>query len=336
MGILQHSLLLDPKYAGTEVERVGLFPKGYITIVAGEPGVGKTWFMLDICRAVAFGGIGMGSECERYKQGKVLVFAGETGFRMLVDRMQMLGGLGDEISRVRVISSHEMARLDVDVMLNTAYGRKNIEGAILEFRPDIVFFDTMISFMGGGKDESSQADMTDIIRGMSMIAGRYGCAVVLLHHFRKGQKGVVRDGFRTMDEVIGSSAFVRLAAMVVGLERKKEVRYVHCLKSWWKEFAPFSFILRSKDGGVQIEKTYGYADDGIRSVNSTAAMVLQWIVSHWTEDYFCVADICGEVEASRESVALGIRMGVKNSLIYEAGRQGKTSYYTIKPDLAAR
>ena len=130
-SILEYALTLDPALATEPVDMIGsLFPRGYVTIVAGEPGVGKTWFMLSIARAIADGLRGLGDPINPYDKGKVLIFAGETGVRMLVDRMNHLG-TPTNLNAIQVVSSHQMARMNIDVMLNTAVGRKNIEGANL-------------------------------------------------------------------------------------------------------------------------------------------------------------------------------------------------------------
>lgn len=329
--IIEHSLLLDPKFAIEPVERIGVFPRGYVSIVAGAPGVGKTWFMLNVCKSVADGIVGLGEMIEPYKQGRALIFAGETGVRMLVERMRLLGGVAN-LENIRVISSHEMARLDIDVMINTAIGRQNIEMGISEYRPDIVFFDTMISFVSGGKDESSQADMTDPVRVLSMIASKYGCAIVLMHHFRKKgtASGEVSAGMRGLDEVIGSSALTRLASLVIGIERKREVRFCHCIKSWWEEFTPFGFTIKRNGENVELAVSYSYSIDGATSIATSCDKVLAWITKNLTDENFCIIDVmAGTGLTSRDTCTSAVRKGVTDGVICEVGKEGKTTYYRV-------
>lgn len=330
--MIEHSLLLDPKYAADPVKRVGVFPRGYVSIVAGAPGVGKTWFMLDVCRAVADGRVGLGEMIEPYTVGKALIFAGETGVRMLVERMRLLGGVNN-LDNIRVISSHEMAKLDIDVMINTAIGRQNIEKAVEEYRPDIVFFDTMISFVGGGKDESSQSDMTDPVRVLSMIASKWDCAMILMHHFRKKSTATTTGeslGVRGLDEVIGSSALTRLASLVMGIERKKEVRFCHCIKSWWEEFSPFGFRITHKGENVVLEASYSYSDDGTVSIASSCGKVLTWVTKNLSDESFCVIDVmAGTGLTSRDTCTSAIRKGIADGVICEDGKRGKTTYYRV-------
>ena len=309
-----------------DVERLGLFPKGHVTVVAGEPGVGKTWFMLSVMRSVCDGDYGLGLPLDRYSAGKVLIFAGETGVRLLARRLKLLGGMV-HTERCRIVSAYECARLDIDTMLNTAIGRQNIREAIDDFRPDIVFFDTMISFMGGGADESSQVDMADSIRGISTIASQYKCAVVLVHHFRK-RKTSVEAGDRGIDEVIGSSAFTRLASLVMSIERKRHTRLVRCLKSWWEEFDPFAFTIVAEKEGVKIVADYAYDKDGGSAPTKVARLLCGRIQEKFPTGRFTQADVQAALEVSRSatSEAINILIGARKLHVVGKGDYGARQY----------
>lgn len=316
-NLMQYAMTLDPRLAEEPVQLVGLFPRGYVSLVAGEPGVGKTWFMLDVARAVADGKVGMGDPITPYEKGKVLLFAGETGVRMLVDRMNLLGGVKN-LNSIQVVSSHQMARMNIDVMLNTAIGRRNIEEAINDYKPDIVFVDTVISFMGDGKDESSQVDMSDSIRVLGVVANANNCAIVLLHHFRKN-KGSASAELRSQNEVIGTSAFTRLTSLVVGLERKRDVRYVHCMKSWWKEFNPFMFKIVERKGRVCLDTSYTLDAEGNTSSVPVVNRVTDWIKKNMVDHSFQASEVVAATGVGRNSVASAIQVGLSSGLLEVVG-----------------
>ena len=330
MSILDHSYILTPEIADKKIERVGLFPKGHVSLVAGEPGVGKTWFMLNVARAVADGtnGFGLPVPKDRYNVGRVLIFAGETGVKLLADRLRLMGGCKN-LESIRVLSSQALMSQDIDVMINTAIGRKNIAEAVELFRPDIVFFDTMISFMSGDKDESSQVDMTDPIRGLSSLANKYNTAMVMLHHFRKRTKGDKTN--RDLNEVIGSSAFIRLASLVVGLERVKDLRMVKCLKSWWEEFLPFSFKIMKTGDGVNLEVSYDYDSDGHVSVVNTVQRVKDFIFDTYKDGgIFTTAQAIASSGFGRNTVISVISSMLTNGEIFLDHKDGSTRYFTLQ------
>lgn len=328
--LIDNSLVLEGELCEDNTSFVGLFPRGHVSIVAGEPGIGKTWFMLDFARSLVDGGFLAGDFAHRYSQGKALIFAGETGVRLLGSRLSMLGGCNHP-ENMRIISLHVCAMRDVNVMINTAIGRKNVNEAIKEYRPDIVFFDTMISFMSDGKDESSQVDMLDTLRGLTFIAAENKCALVVMHHFRKKQQGVV--GARTMDDVIGTSAFTRLASLVVGVFRKEELRYVKCLKSWWKEFDTFAFIIKSAGKGVEIVRDYTFGETGRELSKVTNVVIHRLMEEYATGELFTALDAAALCDVSRPTATEALAQMVRGGHAEVACKDGNTRKYRIIPQV---
>lgn len=325
--LLDNSILLTEKLASMEVERISIFPKGHTTLIAGEPGVGKTWFMLSIAKSLVGGLKGIGSPIDKYPKGKCLIFAGETGVRLLANRVKLMGGI-TPLENCRVISSHVCANMNIDTMINTAIGRKNIEEAVAEFQPDMVFFDTMISFMADGKDESSQVDMTDSLRGLGAIASKYNSAFILLHHFRKRKSSM--EEARSMDEVIGSSAFTRLASLVIGIERKRELRTVRCLKSWWEEFTPFAFTISKTNGGsIYLNQDYNYNADGSSSPTRLSRMLAAKIVETYGDRTFSSIDIVADFDVSRSIANETVQMLCTRDEAHFVGKTGYTKMYQL-------
>lgn len=332
--MLEHGITLTRELANVETETVGVFPKGYVSILAGEPAVGKTWLMLGIAKGVIDGVNSVGLERERYRQGRVLLFAGETGVRLLAKRFFDLLPETTHIENLVVMSAHKLAMENVDVMLTTALGRKNIEAAIKEHKPEIVFFDTMISFTGDGKDESSQADMSDVIRQMSTVAQRYNTAVVMIHHFRKRSKIAKEDQptVRQLDEVIGTSAFSRLAAVVVSIERNNDVRTVRCLKSWWKEFRPFSYRIETSKGHVELTVDYDYDQYGTHSVVPAVEKIQQQVLERYTSEgeQFTLQDVVLLTGYNMNKCSLALTALLSAKKIVSRGKSdGKARLYSV-------
>lgn len=325
--LLENSVLLTEKIANTDVEKIAIFPKGHVTLIAGEPGIGKTWVMLSVAKSLAEGTKGIGSPLDKYPKGRTLIFAGETGVRLLANRVKLMGGI-TPLESCRVISSHICANMNIDTMINTAIGRKNIENAISEFRPDMVFFDTMISFMADGKDESSQVDMADCLRGLGVIAAKYNTAMILIHHFRKRKGGVESE--RSMDEVIGSSAFTRLASVVIGIERRRELRIVRCLKSWWEEFSPFAFTITKNDKGVvYLHQDYSYNSDGSMSPARVPRLLSEKIKQDYADSVFTVMGVAGNYDVSRATASEAIQILLTRNEAHFEGKSGYTKTYRL-------
>lgn len=244
--MIERGLTLTPQLAASfKTEFVGIFPKGYVSMLVGEPAAGKTWFMLSMCRGIADGDVGLGDPL-RYKQGKAVILAGETGVGLLCTRYKELGF--PRHSENIVVFSAAMCTGEDTLSLDTERGIVNLTEILTELKPEVLFVDTLISFCTG--DESDIKLMAEPVKRLTVVAQKTKTAIVLCHHFRKKKQGITSG--LSMSEVIGTSAFTRLAAMIAGISVDGDCRTVQCLKSWWKPFQKFDFILKNVPTGLYI------------------------------------------------------------------------------------
>ena len=244
--MIERGLTLTPQLANSfKTEFVGIFPKGYVSMLVGEPASGKTWFMLSMCRGIADGTIGLGCPVP-YKQGKSVILAGETGVGLLCNRYKELG-FPSHAENITVFSA-AMCTGDDTLSLDTDRGISNLTEILTELKPDVVFVDTLISFCSG--DESDIKLMAEPVRKLTIVAQKSKTAIILCHHFRKRKQGA--SSSLSVSEVIGTSAFTRLSALVAGLTVDDGCRTVQCVKSWWSPFQRFDFMIKNAPTGVYI------------------------------------------------------------------------------------
>ena len=204
---------LDREEQLPDIERIaGLYPRGYMSIFAAQAGTGKTWFMEYIACALSRGGNILSGLVPKSKRMKTVIFAGETGKYLLAKRLQATNWEYDK-SSIKVYDAIELQREEIPILLNTTEGRATLITIMEQEKPDIIFFDTLISFHSA--DESKQGEMTSIVTFLLKIAEAFNCAVVLNHHLRKrSSKNFKITITPTQDDVIGSNVAVRMAASV--------------------------------------------------------------------------------------------------------------------------
>ena len=236
-----------------DTERIaGLFPRGYISVIASMPGAGKTWLMQYISCQLSVGGRILDGVVAKSPKYKSLILAGETGKKMLDKRLAKTNW-GFEPKNIRVYEAIKWAKLGIPYMLNTVEGQETIAAVVEIERPSVIWFDTFISFHTA--DEGKVSEMTAIYQFLLRMANYYNLAVVLNHHTRKkpssirGEKPVY-----TQDDVIGSSAGIRLANAVYiitteQLDAGRSIQTVTNAKSWDKKVPPFSYEFIEDDNG---------------------------------------------------------------------------------------
>ena len=241
----------------------GLFPRKQVSIIASEPGCGKTWAMLQFCADVSsaynwgkFYGLSFVE-----KDTKSLLLIGDCGKEMISERIRQMN-LEEYIndSNVVLYFVEDMVREKYPFLINSKEGRRGIEILIQNEKPDIIFFDTFISFMTG--DENSAKEIGEIFIELRSMAEENNCAIVLNHHFRKMAKGEGKRKSATMSDVIGSSAMARLSSLMIGMTRQpddgtqRNLVNVFSIKTWYKEMPPFEFEIRGSNERVSLIPNY--------------------------------------------------------------------------------
>lgn len=154
-----------------------VLPEG-LTIFAGVPKVGKSWFALDVARAKADGDAVLGQECER---GDVLLLALEDNERRLQDRLRRV--TGNDAWPENLSYATEWPRLDEGGVADIAAW---IEGAA---NPSLVVIDTlaMVKPVPTGRSKSAYDHDVSALKPLHQLASEKRVAIVVVTHTRKAQ-----------------------------------------------------------------------------------------------------------------------------------------------------
>jgi hypothetical protein len=157
-------------------------PYGKITIVQGDPGDGKTTFVLAIA-ALLTRGQPMPECLERSPFEKVIYQTAEDGLADTIrPRLDMVGA---DCSRVLVIDESEQP---------LSLSDSRIEQAITETSAKLFILDPLQAYLGGDVDMHRANEIRPRFTSLSDVAERTGCAVIIIGHMNKmsGTKGLYR------------------------------------------------------------------------------------------------------------------------------------------------
>lgn len=186
-------------------------PAGKVTLLAGDPGLGKSFLTCDMASRVTTGNYWPDSMEARAPQGSVVMLSAEDDpADTIVPRLRSAGA---DLSRVDLLRSVRVGgRPDAFVLRRDL---PLLEAAIRR-RGDcrLVVIDPISCYLGG-TDGNSNVEVRGALAPLGQLAERTGAAVVVVSHLRKG------DG-DLMYRVTGSLAFVAAARATWAVEADRE------------------------------------------------------------------------------------------------------------------
>jgi len=161
-------------------------PLGKITLLDGDPGMGKSLLALDLAARVS-SGLPM-PDGTPGQQGGVILIAPEDGAAdTLKPRLQAAGGDPSHVlllNRVQALDPKKMAVVDRPFSL--AHDLELLEKAIKQTNAVLVVLDPLMAVLGHHVDSSRDQDIREVFTPLAQLAERTGCAILMIRHLKKG------------------------------------------------------------------------------------------------------------------------------------------------------
>ena len=188
-------------------------PRGKLTILDGDPGVGKTTLALALISAITRGYPLPGDARNGREPERVLLLAGEDDLEDTIK--PKLVTLDADCSRIRpvlgLIQNDEERSLTL-----TPDGIEALEREIATYRPSLLVIDPLVAYLGGGVDMYRANEVRALIDPLIRLARTHDLAVLALRHLTKAQGG------RALYRGMGSVDFAAAARSILLLVKDPE------------------------------------------------------------------------------------------------------------------
>lgn len=157
-------------------------PKGCVTLLCSDGGIGKTTLWCDTLAAFTKGWTSIFDKAldipfQTGRKYDVMYFSKEDPTEEILKRK--LKDAGADESRIRCFG------LDDERLNKIWYGSLLLEKLIEKYRPGIVVFDTLQAFLPDGVDMAKRKDMRDALNPLNALGAYYGTAFLMVMHTNK-------------------------------------------------------------------------------------------------------------------------------------------------------
>jgi hypothetical protein len=172
-SLIKRRNLADVKAEEVDFLWYPYIPKGKLTLIEGDPGVGKSWLTCALATAIA---VGSGpSGWEEDTPGKVLMLSVEDG---LADTIRpRLDSMRADVTRIDA--------LEGPLVFDDA-GLLRLEAEIIDLKPKLVIIDPLVAYLGAGVDLHKANETRAVMARLAIIAEKYNCAIIAVRHLTKG------------------------------------------------------------------------------------------------------------------------------------------------------
>lgn len=164
------------KYEPADVEHLWepYVPLKYLTMIDGDPDLGKTWVALSLAAAVSTGGPMPGQK--KTKRGKVLIMSAEDEADVTIrPRIDILGG-----------NARNMYFEEEKFVFDTT-GIKTLRRYMKRHKPLLVIVDPIVAYLVD-VDWNNSSSVRPKMRKLAELASEFKCAIVLVRHLNKSTK----------------------------------------------------------------------------------------------------------------------------------------------------
>lgn len=189
----------------------GWIPKGFLTLLAAAPGVGKSYLTLDIAQRLIGGQAAPdGGEFAPDALGRPIIYVDAEDFLPVLYQRVLAWGM--DVGRFYPFQRPARSIID---LANPEY-QDHLIDMTWDLRPSLIIVDSLSRVNRRG--ENSVEEVREVLDIMVSIPQEFNCGMVLVHHLRKKSSNSQAGAPVTVHDIRGSGDLIAAGRSVLGMD----------------------------------------------------------------------------------------------------------------------
>ncbi len=248
-------------------------PLGKITILDGDPGMGKSLLAISVAASVSTGR--PMPDGAPGKEGNVILIAPEDGAADTIKpRLKAAGGDPSGVLLVNTIEKRNAEKIKIAERPFTLSRDLNLlEEAIKLIKAVLVIVDPLTAVLGKNIDQSRDQNVREVFTPLAQLAERNNCAVLIIRHLSKvGSANLLYRGAGS----IGIIAAARLGLIVVQDPDDEQKRILATTKNnLSKQASNLTFQVAENERGVPYIQWLGESNYSLKALSNGTNLSIQ-------------------------------------------------------------
>lgn len=162
----------------------GYIPAGKVTVLDGDPGLGKSTIMIDLAARLSMGGQ-LPNGKQHPPMGSILLMGEDGAADTIVPR---LINAGADLERIGIRDTYENDKGN-EIPPGFPSDLPKLKEDIIAARAGMVVIDPIMSYLDPDINSNNDQQVRRALMPLAQLAEETGCAIVLLRHLNKSQSG---------------------------------------------------------------------------------------------------------------------------------------------------
>lgn len=164
----------------------GRIPLGKITILDGDPGMGKSLIAMNIVACVTTGQP-MPDGTPGIQGGCIIIAPEDSAEDTIKPRLEAAGGDPSQVLLLNTMENLDLKRMGMfEFTFSLSRNQEDLEKIIKRRKAKLVVLDPLMAVLGRDASASSDQDVREVLIPIAHLAERTECAFLIIRHLNKG------------------------------------------------------------------------------------------------------------------------------------------------------